>query len=161
MSKPYEVVTLLRDFRAQTPFRGIMCVSLAYAAFPTRASHVNIARQRRKCIRIRRWDFENAIVPRRYPRDEIGNAHGGTHSLPKDSLKSGFPQGRRDLFSSKLLITLHKPDLMYLELFFIFISESSRVAQMLLSSAIDKFIHFLYNNLITYASVFLSGLVSW
>lgn len=42
MSKPYEVVTLLRDFRVQTPFRGIMCVSLAYAVFLTRASHVNI-----------------------------------------------------------------------------------------------------------------------
>lgn len=42
MSKPYEVVTLLRDFRAQTPFRGIMCASLARAVFPTRASHVNI-----------------------------------------------------------------------------------------------------------------------
>jgi len=41
MSKPYEVVTLLRDFQAQAPFREIMCISLAHAAFSTRASHVN------------------------------------------------------------------------------------------------------------------------
>lgn len=95
-------------------------------------------------------DFENAIVPRRYPQDEIGNAHD-FHPLSKDSLKSGFPQGRRDLFSSKLLITLHKPDLMCLKLFFIFISERSEIsrdhiAQMLSSSAVDKYINSLCNN---------------
>lgn len=150
MSKPYEVVTLLRDFRARNSLsRDHVCLVGARRVPDTCLARQYI-RQRRKCIRIRRRDFENAIVPRRYPQDEIGNAHD-FHPPPKDSLKSGFPQGRRDLFSSKLLITLHKPDLMCLKLFFIFISERSEIsrdciAQMLSSFAVDKCIHSLHNN---------------
>lgn len=65
MSKPYEVVTPLRDFgvaeRESSLSRGIMRASLAHAVFPTRASHVNIYTVDENAYEYgRRWDFEDA-----------------------------------------------------------------------------------------------------